>query len=201
MKSLKDKPLVYIGKRVIIRTLDTADAPLLHSWMQEKFFYYYKPYLKKVCSTASLLAQRIVAQSSLNQPFEIEALVLHRPSETPIGLVCLSNIDNINLKAEFSIAFQRGLGTRCVTETMSVLFYYAFFTLKFNKLYFYVTSDNHSVLKMVKRYNIIQEGRLQKEMLSDTGEWLDMYRFCILREDWEQSTLCKRLNNITGALA
>jgi RimJ/RimL family protein N-acetyltransferase len=201
MKSLKDKPLVYIGKRVIIRTLDTADAPLLHSWMQEKFFYYYKPYLKKVCSTASLLAQRIVAQSSLNQPFEIEALVLHRPSETPIGLVCLSNIDNINLKAEFSIAFQRGLGTRCVTETMSVLFYYAFFTLKFNKLYFYVTSDNHSVLKMVKRYNIIQEGRLQKEMLSDTGEWLDMYRFCILREYWEQSTLYKRLNNITGALA
>ncbi len=185
-----------MGRTVVIRTLNPDDASLVYSWMQEKFFSYYKPYFKTICSTTSFIAQRIQTLASLDTPFEIEALVLHRPSNTPIGLVSLSNIDAINLKAEFSIAFHRGSGTRCIPETLWFLFHYVFFTLNFNKLYFYVTSDNSKILKMVQHYNIIQEGKLYKEVVSETGKWLDLYRFCILREDWIHSTLNKRLQNI-----
>lgn len=189
-----------MGRTVVIRTLNPDDASLVYSWMQEKFFSYYKPYFKTICSTTSFIAQRIQTLASLDTPFEIEALVLHRPSNTPIGLVSLSNIDAINLKAEFSMAFHRGLGTRCVAETLGFLFHYVFFTLKFNKLYFYVTSDNYKILRMIQHYDLLQEGKLYKEVLSETGEWLDIYRFCILRQNWLQGTLYKRLKIILDSL-
>lgn len=196
MQGIENNPFFYMGKRVIIRTLNPDDASLVYSWMQEKFFSYYKPYYKTICSTEALIAQRIQTLASLDSPFEIEAVVLHRPSKIPIGLISLSNIDTINLKAEFLIAFHRGLGTRCVPETLWFLFHYVFFTLKLNKLYFFVTSDNYKILRMIQHYDLLQEGKLHKEILLETGEWLDLYRFCILREDWINSTLYKKLQNI-----
>jgi RimJ/RimL family protein N-acetyltransferase len=200
MQLLETRHIFYSGKTVMIRALHPDDASLIYSWMHEKFYSYYKPYFKHICTSASFIAQRIEAMASLDRPFEIEALVLHRPSNTPLGLVSLSNIDTINLKAEFSIAFQRRFGTRCVPEALSFLFNYVFFILKFNKLYFYVTSDNSRILNMAQRYNIIQEGKLHKEILSETGEWVDLYRFCILNEDWIQSPLNKKLQSISKEL-
>jgi RimJ/RimL family protein N-acetyltransferase len=198
--TIRDNPFSYIGKTVVIRTLNPDDASIVYLWMQEKFFSYYKPYLKRICSSASFLAQRIETLAYLDIPFEIEALVLHRSSNVPLGLVSLSNIDTINLKAEFSIAFSRGLGTRCVPETLGFLFQYVFFTLKLNKLYFYITSDNNRILKMIQHYHVLQEGKLCKEVLSENGEWLDMYRFGILLEDWMQSPLNKKLRNIAKSI-
>ncbi len=192
---------LYTGKTVVIRTLNPADASLVYSWMQEKPFLNYKPYFKSVCTSVTSIAQRIETLSSLEIPYEIEALVLHRLSGTPIGLLALSNIDNINLKTECSIAFRQGLGTRCVAETLWVLFHYVFDSLRFNKLYFYVTADNNRMLKMIGRYDIIHEGKLHREVLSETGEWLDVYRFCILRQGWEESPLRKRLKMVCEGLS
>jgi RimJ/RimL family protein N-acetyltransferase len=200
MQILETRHIFYSGKTVMIRALNPDDASLIYSWMHEKFYSYYKPYFKRICTSASFIAQRIEALASLDTPFEIEALILHRPLNTPLGLVSLSNIDTINLKAEFSIAFQRGFGTRSVPETLSFLFHYVFFILKFNKLYFYVTSDNFRILNMIQRYSIIQEGKLHKEILSETGEWVDLYRFCILSEDWIPSPLNKKLQSISKEL-
>jgi RimJ/RimL family protein N-acetyltransferase len=200
MQLLETRHIYYSGKTIMIRTLHPDDASLIYSWMHEKFYSCYKPYFKNICTSASFIAQRIEALASLDTPFEIEALVLHRLSNTPLGLVSMSNIDTINLKAEFSIAFHRGFGTRCVPETLSFIFHYVFFTLKFNKLYFYITSDNSRILNMVKRYNIVQEGKLHKEILSETGEWVNLYRFCILSEDWIQSPLYKKLQSISKQL-
>jgi len=196
MQLIENNPLFYAGRSVIIRTINPDDAALLYPWMQEKFFSFYKPYLKKICSTESLLAERIQMLASFEKAFEIEALVLHRASKTPIGLISISNIDTFNRKAEFSLAFHRGLGTRCIAETLGLLFHYAFFTLQLNKLYFYVGADNSRILKMVQHFDIVQEGKLHKEMMSDTGEWIDMYRFCILREGWTRSLLFNKLQRI-----
>jgi len=196
MQLLETRHIFYSGKTVMIRALHPDDASLIYSWMHEKFYSYYKPYFKHICTSASYIAQRIQTLASLDKPFEIEALVLYQPSEVPIGLVSLSNIDTINLKAEISIAFQHGFRTRCIAETFWLLFHHVFFTLKFNKIYFYVSSDNPRILKIVQNYNIIQEGKLEREILSETGEWLDLYRFCIIHEDWINSGLYKRLHNI-----
>lgn len=192
---LKQKfDLFYTGKTVVIRPLLPSDSALLHTWMNKKFFFFYKPYLKNICPTPSLIAKRIEFQSSLDPPFEIEALVLQRHLDKPIGLIALSNIDSTNLKAEFSIAFLSGLGTKCVVEATHFIIQQVFSILKFNKLYFYVTSDNHKILRMVKSYNFKHEGLLYEELLSENGEWLDLHRFCILRRDWMQNPIFKKLN-------
>jgi RimJ/RimL family protein N-acetyltransferase len=190
---------LYTGKTVVLRSLQPSDADLIYSWMQEDFFYYYKPYLKNICPTVSSLAGRIETMNSLDNPFEIEALILHNASRVPIGLISLSNIDTINSKAEISVAFHRGFGTRCVAETLYVLFNYVFSTMQLNKLYFYVTSDNEKILKNIQKYDFVPEGKLLKEVLSEKGEWLDLFRFCMLRQDWQQSALCNRLKSICVA--
>jgi RimJ/RimL family protein N-acetyltransferase len=194
------KGTFYIGKTIILRPLNKDDATLLYTWMEEQFFHYYKPYMKNICSTEHLIRQRIETLASLEVPFELEALILHRRSKTPIGLVALSNIDTVNLKAELSIAFRRGLGTRCVAETLGHILNYVFFSLQLNKLYFYVSSDNIRILEMIQRYNILQEGKLYKEVLSESRKWVDLYRFCFLRQDWEKSPVFKRLKRITDTL-
>jgi RimJ/RimL family protein N-acetyltransferase len=195
-----NKPFFFVGKTVVLRPLNQTDASLLYAWMGEPFFHYYKPYLKNICRTEHSLRQRIETLSSLDMPFEREALILHRRSNTPIGLVALSNIDDINLKAEFSMAFRRGLGTRCDAETIEYILNYVFVSLGLNKLYFYVTSDNIKTLKMIRRRKILQEGKLYKEVLSESHKWLDLYRFCILREDWLGSHIFKRLERIAETL-
>jgi RimJ/RimL family protein N-acetyltransferase len=190
----------YVGKTITLKTLGVSDAPLVHSWMQENFFYHYKPYLNRICPTPSLLSQRMQALSSLDVPFEMEGMIRHRHSGTPIGLVSVSNIDTINLKAEISIAFRRAHGTRCVAETLWVLLSYVFHTLKYNKVYFYVSSDNEKILRMIAHYDVTQEGKLRNEVLSEADGWMDLYRFCILSQDWIGSSLHRRLKKIFESL-
>ena len=176
--------------------MNAQDAPLLYSWMQEKFFYYYKPYFKNIYSNVASIAQRIQTLTSLDSLLEVELLIMQRCSQNPIGLFSLCNIDTINRKAEISVAFKSGFGTRCIPEALQVVFDYIFSSFKLNKLYFYVTSDNQKILQKMKSAQILQEGKLFKEVLSENGEWIDLYRFCIFHEDWLQNPFFKRLENI-----
>jgi len=198
MRSFSNSGVYYSGHSILIRAVTSDDAALLYSWMQEDFFHNYRPYLTGICTSSADVSGRIEALASLNIFFEIEALILHRLSNKPIGVVSLSSIDQVNLKAEFSVAFRWGLGTRCTSEALWALFHYAFVTMEFNKLYCYVTSDNARTLRMLRRYDgvVTQEGFFREEVLSQSGKWLDLYRFCILRRGIINSPLFDRLSGI-----
>ena len=118
-------------------------------------------------------------------------------SNKPVGIIALSNIDIHNSKAELSLAFKNGLGTRIVAETIFFVFDYAFHKLELNKLYFYITADNAKALKMARTYKMKKEGLLYEEMLSENGELLDLYRFCMLRRNWTKSPLFNKLSRIS----
>lgn len=195
-KDVPEYKPIYEGKTVTIRRLTVEDASIIAAWNKEPFFYYYRPYMKNLFSSIEEITRRIVFHKALSPPLEIEALVLHRPTGEPIGLVSLSSIDSDNLKAEFSLCFRRGRNTRCVAETLFFVFHEVFQVLGFRKIFFYVTADNKEVLRTLQNYNVISEGCLVEEVCTENGKATDIYRFCILGRDWAQSRLREKLNRI-----
>lgn len=139
---------------------------------------------------------RARALASLQPPIEIEALVLHAPSKTPIGSVSLSAIDRLNGKAELSLGFVRGQGTRCVWETLNFALDRAFRELKLAKLVFHVLPDNAPALALMSHLGFAYEGCLREEISLDGERRADLLRYALLAREWHESTLREKLNRI-----
>jgi RimJ/RimL family protein N-acetyltransferase len=150
-----------------------------------------------MCPTVLELLERLSNLEQLSPPLEIEVLIEHSPTNTPIGLMSLSGIDYFNSKAEFSIGFVRGLGTRCVLEAIHFAFEQAFAVLKLRKLIFYVAEGNSSALRLLSHSPVIQEGFLRQELQFASGATMDLYRFALFASDWENSSLRLRLQQLT----
>ncbi|MCP4699133.1 MAG: GNAT family N-acetyltransferase [Gammaproteobacteria bacterium] len=189
-------PSLIEGRRFILRRVTAEDAALLFSWLQKPAFVYYQPTLARLCPSVPDLARRIAALSSIHPPVEITALVLHRASGAPIGVVELSGIDRINGKAEFSLGFVRGRGTRCLAETISTVLDEAFRSFQLHKLIFYVVEENRAMLQFIQRCNLHKEGFFKEELIGQNDKRSDLHRFALFAEEWRQNSLRRRLQKI-----
>ncbi len=188
---------LFIGKYIIIRHITPSDALLYHIWLQNPVFLAYKPYLKQLCPTAQQLSAYLTMQTELNPRIEFEVLVIQKRTQKPIGIMGLSSIDEFNKKAEFSAGFVSGYGTKSVWEAihagLSIIF-----NNDFHKLIFYVTSNNHQALKIMRTNGFISEGYFKEEILINENQRADLYRFALMRKVWDDQNhiLHQRLNRI-----
>ncbi|MFZ5775998.1 MAG: GNAT family N-acetyltransferase [Thermodesulfobacteriota bacterium] len=188
-----EAPLLYSGTHIVLRRLAPEDAPLLFDWLSAADGARYRDGLLAVCPRPDLLASRIAMQLAISPPLEYEALILHAPSHTPIGIVGLSSLDFLNGKAEFSLLLTRGRGTRCVLEAVAAVLERAFGELGLYKLIFLVRPDNRPVLRLLARFEVPEEGRLREELAVSDGTRLDLCRFSLLRREWRAHPLRSRL--------
>lgn len=178
----------YLGHRVLVRPLGADDLiPLYARPEVRRVHHAYRPW--QGCADADLPAmrERLVWLGSLQPALEIEGLVLHRPSGTPLGLLCLSGIDPINGKAELSAAFFRGAGSRPALEAMHWAFEAVFSgqsALTLRKLLFHVLPGNEAAIRLLHRLGIPLEARLREELLLPGGECVDLLRYAVLRREW-----------------
>jgi len=189
------RPL-FVGKYIIIRHIVPSDALLYHQWLQKTIFLAYKPYLRLLCPTSIQLMAYLAMQAQANPRTEFEVLVLQKNTQTPIGLLSLSGIDEFNQKAEFSAGFVSGYGTRKVWEAIHAGIALSFAHFELHKLIAYVVSTNHQVLKMMQHYEFIHEGYFKEEIFVDDKQRIDLHRFALMRRDWKHSLLYQRLNRI-----
>jgi len=187
---------LFTGKQVIIRPLTPADAPLYHQWLQNPVFSAYKPYLKRLCPTSAQLLTHLALQAQVKPRSEIEGLVIHQKTQTPIGLIGLAAIDRFNQKAEFSAGFVRGYGTSAIWEAIHAGITLSFARFQLYKLIAYVAPSNHQALNMMQRYGFINEGYFKEEILIDEEQRMDLYRFALMRSAWEEHPLHQRLKRI-----
>lgn len=169
--------------------------PLFHEWLSSPSFAFYRPNLRVLCPTAFDLQQRLATLAEFVPPVELEVLVMHRASGMPLGAMALSAIDPINGKAEFSLGFVRGQGTRCAMEALHFALDHAFRAMALRKLIFYVLPDNRRALDLLHRSAIALEGRLRGELLLP-DRVADLLRFGLLREEWESGPLRARLQKL-----
>lgn len=169
---------------------------LLHNWLKNPDFSFYRPCLNDMCPSVLDLVERMNSLRQLTPPLEIEVLIEHRATQTPIGLMSLSGIDHFNRKAEFSIGFVRGQGTRCTMEALHFGLEQAFSVLNLRKVIFYIAAGNKRAQQFMTHYRMTEEGLLREELLLSSGETLDIRRYALLRSDWQQGELRKALKRL-----
>lgn len=186
----------YVGQHIVLRHILPADAKLYHDWLQNSEFLAYKPYLRQLCAVPSQLAAYIALQLQSNPRTEYEVLVIHKSSQTPIGIIALSGIDEFNKKAEFSAGFIRGHGTRSLLEAIHAAIYLSFEQFQLHKLICYVADNNQRVLKLLPHYGFGLEGCFKEEIIGENEQRIDLHRFSLMRSDWEHLPIRHRLKRI-----
>lgn len=154
--------------------------------MGERFFFArYRPALAGHLTTARDWRDRIEAIAAFAEPPEVEVVVCHGPSGVPIGVMNLAGIDTVNGKAEFSVCFLRGRGTRAIWEAIHFALRYCFETLGLRKLVLHTLADNHQALALLDRLGAHPEGIFRAELAMPDGGYADLRRHAVFRDgDW-----------------
>lgn len=189
-------PDLYRGNSIVVRPIQPDDLPLLHEWLKSPSFAFYRPSLGALCPTIFHLHERFAALAEIEPPVEIEVLVLHRVTEVPVGMMSLSGIDALNRKAEFSMGFVRGQGTRCTMEALHFALDHAFVAMNLRKLIFYAAAENGRALGLMQHWGIPEEGLLRGELLQPDGSVTDLRRFALFKDEWESGPLRKQLRKL-----
>jgi RimJ/RimL family protein N-acetyltransferase len=189
-------PVPYWGNSIVVRHILPDDMPVLHDWLKSSDFSNYRPSLGEMCPDVSSLIGRMAAIAQFSPPIEVETLIMHRATMSPIGVMALSGIDPVNRKAEFSIGFVRGQGTRCTMEALHFGLEQAFSTLNLRKLAFYVAVGNEQAQRFMLHRHMRDEGLLREELLRASGETLDLQRYALLRAEWENGELRRKLQRL-----
>ncbi len=136
-------------------------------------------------TTARDWRDRFDALAAFPEPLEIEAIVCHKPTGAPIGAMCLAGIDAKNNKAEFSIGFLRGHGTRAITEAIHYALHYSFEIRGLRKLILHTNADNRQALAVLAKFGARSEGTFIAEMAAPGGGYADVERHALYRDsDW-----------------
>jgi len=99
--------------------------------------------------------------------------------------MCLAGIDSVNGKAEFSVGFLRGRGTRAIWEGMHFALNYAFESLNLRKLILHTLADNCQAHAVLARLGAHPEGILEAELVLPGGAHADLQRYALFRDrDW-----------------
>jgi len=189
---------IYKGKNVIIQNLNRKlFENLLNNFEQKsklmEGFKFYKPGAIYTINDFEKYSSKIEFLRMLDPPVEIEVLVSHYPSMTPLGLISLSSIDFSNSKAEFSLFFFRGRGSRPMYEALLWALNKIFFDLLIEKLILYVLSANNNIIKILQKNLVTQEALLKNEIENNNGVREDVIRFNLFRNEWNNSPLKLRL--------
>lgn len=156
----------------------------------------YRPWYKPEEHSPHSLAQRLQWIAHMDPAPEIEALVLHQPSATPLGFVCLGAWDHLNAKAELSVAFFRGRGSRPALEALHWVFESAFAHLQLHKLIFCVMPDNTAAQQLLASLGVGIEAVLREEVRTPDGQRSDLLRYALLRQDWLAGQARTRLQRL-----
>ncbi len=147
------------------------------------FFARYRPSLAGHLTTPRDWRDRLEALAAFAEPPEVEVIVCHRASGAPIGAMYLAGIDTVNGKAEFSVGFLRGRGTRAIWEAIHFALRHSFETLGLRKLVLHTLADNHQALAVLERFGAHPEGSFRAELAMPGGGYSDLQRFALFRDD------------------
>lgn len=190
-------PTYYQGRHAIVRPLAAEDVFSLYPRPDvAAVLLPYRPWLAVGRQDLDAVVERLRALAAFTPPPEIEALVLHRASLTPLGFLCLAAIDAQNAKAEFAAAFFRGRGCRPALEAIHWALEQCFGPMALHKLIFYTLPDNRAAQAMLAGIGARREGVLHEELAGPDGGRHDLVRHALLRAEWFDSTARRRLQQI-----
>jgi len=163
---------VLRGERVVLRAVERADVPLLHSWSQE---YDEWPLVNEAAYVPVALTDafkdydegRAWRADDRAVPFAVEA------GGALVGSVSLWGIDLHNRKGHLGISLGppargRGYGS----DACRVLLRYAFHDRGLRRVQLEVLADNEPALRAYRAAGFVEDGRLRDDAWV-AGRWVD----------------------------
>lgn len=111
----------------------------------------------------------------------IDAVITY--DNTPVGLIGLLNIDDINKKAEFYICIgeESARGRGIAKKASMLLLDYAFNELCLNRVYLYTEQENVSAQKLFEKLGFKKEGLIEHDLFYNE-RFVNRYLYGLLKE-------------------
>lgn len=171
------------GRRVHLRALETADAPLIITWFNDpevrRSLQAYRP---MVVETEIEWLERMAHSDR-----DLALGIVPRGSERLIGVTGLHGIDLRHRHAGFGIAigetseWGKGYGT----DATQAMVDHAFLTLNLNRVWLHVYEFNARGRRAYERVGFQLEGTLRQAYFGE-GRYWDVHTMAILHADWER---------------
>lgn len=167
------------GGRLLLRRTRADDAAFYRATYESPGFA--RRYNRQASWSGDLA--KALHRAGVLAPLELGALhwVVCRDDGTRLGLASLTSISLGNGKAEFSIGFPTAPHPLHGVLATLLVYDFAFFRLRLNKLYTYVYTDNTAALHNSLRVGLRQEGLLKDHFWLPPGEFVDVHALGLTR--------------------
>jgi ribosomal-protein-alanine N-acetyltransferase len=174
--------LMLEGKNVNLRIMEKEDLPQVTEWFNNIEFLgeYMGPF-------AVSKAEMEKACFSEANPFEPKWFLIEKKDGTKIGYIWHSNMLNLYMKM-LEIGYglvpsEREKGY--CTEAAQLMVDYLFLSKEVTRIIATTHTKNVASQKILEKVGFKREGTLRKTYHLK-GEWIDMFLYSILREEWKQ---------------
>lgn len=172
----------YTGDRIYFRPIELEDEPLLQRWVNDPDNWRMLNHRGPLSS----MAEREWIQSLVKNRTEYVFGIVAKDAARLIGTAGLRDINPISRRASFGICIGdaefrgRGYGT----EATALGVRYGFEELNLNRIELGVFADNARAILTYQKVGFVHEGTFRQAVYRN-GEFVDEYRFAILRDEWE----------------
>lgn len=172
------------NQQVRIRKFLKEDIPLKVKWINNpeinKYLHYNLPLEEE--KTLQWYENNKNNTNRIDNTIEI----LEDDLYTPVGLIGLLGVDNINKKAEFYICIgERNTQGKGIAEKASIQFInQCFKNTDLNKIYLYTEKANIAAQKLFEKVGFKKEGLLIEDLIYNEKK-IDRYVYGLLREDFK----------------
>lgn len=172
----------YEGDRIYFRPIEPADEPLLRRWINDPANW------RGLHTRGPLneIREREWIEQLGKSAADVVWGIVVRDGDRLIGTTGLHGISPIARKAEFGInlgerSYQsKGYGTEAVRLTLR----YGFEELNLNRIALWVFAGNPRAISCYQKAGFQPEG-CERQAAYRNGRYEDVYRFAILRAEWE----------------
>ncbi len=159
------------SENIILHPVSLCDAEDIVRWRNQEFvkqrFIYQKDF--------TVESQRKWIETKVASGEVVQFIIEYKRDQKHVGSVYLRDIDYSNRKAEYGIFLGEkdylGKGIGC--ETAGLVLDYAFHTMKLNKVFLRVLSDNVYAIKSYEKAGFKAEGYFKQDVIVQ-GEYKDV---------------------------
>ena len=169
------------NKKKILRKLEDKDAPFMLEWMHDMEIArrYQIDFTKFSLEDVKQFINNSFSTQNMHFAFVND-------KDEYMGTISLKNISLRDKNAEFSIVTRKcAQGTVITVQATHELIVYAFHTLKLNKIYLNVFSNNIHAIHFYEKIGFQKEGIFHKHLFINE-KYQDLEWYAILKEEYKE---------------
>ena len=173
------------GKKVDLKLVEKEDAPLLQEWLNDPaFFGEFEPILQ---------ITKAEVEKSAERPERPRVFFIQKKDGTRVGLIEVRDAHPGRSDSGSEVGYAILPGERrkgYCSEAAALAVDFTFLTTPVVRVQADTNVRNVGSQKVLERVGFKREGTLRKAHFA-RGEWMDLYLYSILREEWKWPKVLK----------